>query len=280
MTQQSTPVRISGMENGSRIESRILEERIQQAVQGGARNLEIEAHGQHGLGGRLWISKEEPLTIKIIGSAGQRCGSMGFPQTRIDVLGPASDDTGWLNAGATIVVHGNAANGTGNAMAQGKIYVGGQHRRPRHDHDQDQPALPGPGTLGAGFHRRLLRRVHGWRHRRGLRLRGAGPGERPRLPPLRGHGRGRIFVRGPHKGFSQNDARLEPMDDATWQWLSDGLLEYLEAIGKSDLSAPWPCATTGSRSSPAPPMKRQDASAAPWRSSIRTSGMLSLAVAA
>lgn len=51
---------IAGQENGVRLESRILEERIQDAVKAGARELVIEARGQHGIGGRLWISKRNP----------------------------------------------------------------------------------------------------------------------------------------------------------------------------------------------------------------------------
>ena len=50
---------------------------------------------------------------------------MGFPNTLIEVMGHAPDDVGWLNAGAEIIVHGNATNGVANAMAQGKIYIAG-----------------------------------------------------------------------------------------------------------------------------------------------------------
>ena len=87
--------RISGSENGVRIESRILEERIQKAVRNGSRKLEIDAMGQHGIGGRLWISKEEPIFVTITGSPGQRIGSKGFPGTSIEVMGAASDDVSY-----------------------------------------------------------------------------------------------------------------------------------------------------------------------------------------
>ncbi|UCG80495.1 MAG: pyridine nucleotide-disulfide oxidoreductase, partial [Desulfobacterales bacterium] len=119
------PYWIPGMENGHRLESRVLEERIQQAVGDEHRFLKVKAHGQHGIGGRLWRAGDEQVHVKIHGSAGQRVGSMGFPNTHIEVMGPVSDDVGWLNAGAEIVVHGNATNGAANAMAQGKIYVAG-----------------------------------------------------------------------------------------------------------------------------------------------------------
>ena len=109
---------ISGVESGQRVDSRVLEERMQQAVTEGHRLIEVQAFGQHGIGGRLWKAGDETVTVRITGSPGQRVGSMGFPNTRIEVMGPASDDVGWLNAGARIVVHGQATNGIGNAMAQ------------------------------------------------------------------------------------------------------------------------------------------------------------------
>ncbi len=65
------------------------------------------------------------INVTIDGHPGQRVGSFGFPNTTIEVNGPASDDVGWLNAGAQIIVHGHAGNGVANAMAQGKICVAG-----------------------------------------------------------------------------------------------------------------------------------------------------------
>ena len=123
--EQQQVIRISGFEHGHRIESRILEERMQQAVENGYRTFEVEAFGQHGIGGRLWKAGNDRLYVKISGAPGQRVGSMGFPNTLIEVLGPSSDDVGWLNGGAEIIVHGHATNGVANAMAQGKVYIAG-----------------------------------------------------------------------------------------------------------------------------------------------------------
>ena len=58
-------ITISGKENGVRIESRLLEELLQKAVREGYRNIEVEAFGQHGIGGRLWSAGEEPIYIKF-----------------------------------------------------------------------------------------------------------------------------------------------------------------------------------------------------------------------
>ena len=117
--EQQKAIRLSGFENGHRIESRILEERIQQAVECGHRVLEIEAFGQHGIGGRLWKAGNDKLHIKITGAPGQRVGSMGFPNMFIEVFGPSSDDVGWLNGGADIVVHGHATNGVSKRNGPG-----------------------------------------------------------------------------------------------------------------------------------------------------------------
>jgi hypothetical protein len=52
---------ISGKENGERVESRVLEELIQQAVVQGHRHLHINTYGQHGIGGRLWRAGEDAV---------------------------------------------------------------------------------------------------------------------------------------------------------------------------------------------------------------------------
>ncbi|TVM36604.1 FAD-dependent oxidoreductase [Oceanidesulfovibrio marinus] len=229
------PVTIHGMDNGQRVESRILEERIQRAVLQGARELVIEACGQHGLGGRLWISKEEPINVTITGSTGQRVGSMGFPNTHIDVMGPASDDVGWLNAGAEIVVHGNASNGIANAMAQGKVYVGGNigsrgmtmtKRNPRFDPpelwilgsagDYFAEFMAGGVAVVCGHNAQNPDNVLGYR-------------------PCVGMVGGSIFFRGPHKGFSTVDSAERPLTDEDWEWLTANMRTYLEAIGKPEL---------------------------------------------
>ena len=107
---------ISGEQDGRRVDSRILEEQIQAAVFSGNRHLLIKALGQHGIGGRLWKAGNEPVHVNIYGQCGQRVGAMGYPNTVIEIMGPASDDVGWLNAGAQITVHGNAGNGVANAI--------------------------------------------------------------------------------------------------------------------------------------------------------------------
>lgn len=233
MAQES--VTIHGIENGHRVQSRILEERIQRAVTQGARELTVEAYGQHGIGGRLFLSRQEPVTVRITGSPGQRTGSMGFPGTRIIIDAPTSDDIGWLNAGAEIVVLGNAGNGAANAMAQGKVMIGGNigsrgmtmtKRNPKYAApemwvlgsvgDYFAEFMAGGTAVVCGFEPQNPDNVLGYR-------------------PCVGMVGGQIFFRGPHTGFSLADAKLVPIDDAAFAWLTDNLRAYLEAIGRPEL---------------------------------------------
>ena len=227
--------RLSGIELGHRIDSRTLEEQIQQAVASGERNLEVDAAGQHGIGGRLWSAGDSIVNIKVTGSPGQRLGSMGFPNTRITLEGPGSDDTGWLNAGAEITILGNATNGTANAMAQGKIFIGGNIGSRGMTMTKANPRFAPPelwvlGSVGdyfaefmaggvavvCGFNAQNPDNVLGYR-------------------PCVGMVRGQVFVRGPFKGFSQTDASIVPIDEETLDWLFTNLKNFLEKIRQPEL---------------------------------------------
>lgn len=226
---------ISGIIAGERVSSRIIEERIQDAVVQGHRTLRIDAYGQHGIGGRLWSAGNDPVRIQVIGQPGQRLGSMGFPNTSIEVLGPASDDVGWLNAGAEIVVHGNAGNGCANAMAQGKILISGNigargMTMTKHNPRFEPPQLWVLGSAGdyfgefmaggiaviCGFDAQNPQNILGYR-------------------PLVGMVGGKVFFRGPHGGYSQSDAKLFSIRDEDWNWLSQNIRSYLNQIGRNEL---------------------------------------------
>lgn len=234
---------LQGMEEGMRVESRVLEERIQEAFQAGCRSIEVHAFGQHGIGGRLQDAGESPVQVDIHGYAGQRVGSMGFPGTRIDVHGQASDDVGWLNAGATIVVHGDATNGVANAMAQGKVYVAGDIGSRGMTMTKSNPrfappelwVLGGAGDSFAEFMAGGIAVVCGCESQ----YRGNILGHRPCV----GMVGGRIFFRGRQDNFSSADARLVKITDEDWAWLTCNMQQFLNAIGRSELST----ALTGER---------------------------------
>jgi len=225
------------MEKGLRVDSRILEEAIQKAVSEGHRCIEIIAHGQHGIGGRLWKVGNEPVMLRVLGMSGQRLGSMGFPNTFIDAVGPASDDVGWLNAGARIIVRGNATNGVGNAMAQGKIYVAGDigargMTMTKHNPRFDPPELWVLGSVGDSFAEFMaggIAVICGYGTPRQDNILG--------YRPCVGMVGGKIFFRGPHKAYSEQDARLRTLEDEEWQWLTANMKGFLHAIGHSELYA-------------------------------------------
>ncbi|SFN01564.1 FAD-dependent oxidoreductase [Thermodesulforhabdus norvegica] len=228
-------IRIDGIENGRRVDSRVLEERIQQAVADGYRFLEVHAFGQHGIGGRLWRAGDEHVLVQVYGPVGQRLGCMGFPNTTIEVMGPVSDDVGWLNAGAEIIVHGNAANGAGNAMAQGKIYIAGNigargMTMTKHNPRFDPPELWVLGSVGdyfAEFMAGGIAVICGYEAQNPDNVIG--------YRPCVGMVGGRIYFRGPHKGYSEPDVKLVPIGDEDWQWLEKNLRVFLEKIDRLEL---------------------------------------------
>ena len=232
MTQQIT---LQGQENGQRLDSRILEENLQRAVHQGARDITVEANGQHGLGGRLRSTAEDTIKVTVNGHSGQRLGSLGSIGTFIEVNGPASDDIGWLNAGAEILVHGNASNGACNGMAQGKVWIEGNIGARGMTMTKTNPRFESPelwvlGSVGDYFAEFMAGGI------------AVICGHNPQNPdnvlgfrPCVGMVGGRIFVRGPHEGFSRNDAKLVPIDDENWAWLTENLTGYLEKTGRSEL---------------------------------------------
>ncbi len=227
--------KISGKKLGERIDSRVLEEEIQKIVALGYRDLLVTAYGQHGIGGRLWRPDGSAINLAIEGHPGQRVGSFGFPNTTIEVHGPASDDVGWLNAGAQIIVHGHAGNGVANAMAQGKICVAGNigargMTMTKHNPRFDPPELWVLGSVGDYFGEFMAGGI------------AVICGHEPQNPsnvlgyrPLVGMVGGKVFFRGPHDGYSQTDAKLAPISDDDWEWLTKRLTPFLNYIRRKEL---------------------------------------------
>ncbi|MEF8943087.1 MAG: FAD-dependent oxidoreductase [Desulfohalobiaceae bacterium] len=233
--EQERAIQIHGVEDGHRLESRILEERLQQAVADGHTSLRVQAMGHHGIAGRLWRAGDDEVEVTVHGPSGQRLGSMGFSNTRIVALENASDDVGWLNAGADITVRGHASNGVANAMAQGRVSIGGNigsrgMTMTKHNPRFDPPEMWVLGSVGDYFAEFMAGGV------------AVICGHEPQNPenilgyrPCVGMVGGRIFFRGPHRGYSQVDAELVPITDQDWHWLRDNLAAFLERIGRTEL---------------------------------------------
>ncbi|MBU3832403.1 MAG: 4Fe-4S ferredoxin, partial [Candidatus Desulfovibrio faecigallinarum] len=98
---------------------------IEDAVARGETDFNVDASGQHDIGGPLWNAEGKKLTFKVR-NPGQRVGSMAMPNTEVVVEGPAPADVGWLNAGGRIVVRGDAGDTAGHCAAGGVIYIGGR----------------------------------------------------------------------------------------------------------------------------------------------------------
>ncbi|MHB8139461.1 MAG: FAD-dependent oxidoreductase [Smithellaceae bacterium] len=235
MTKKDS-IKINGVENNIRVESRILEERIQKAAIDGYRQIEVTAYGQHGIGGRLWRAGNQPIKVDVLGTSGQRLGSMGFANTVIEAFGPASDDIGWLNAGAEIIVHGNATNGVANAMAQGKVYIDGDigargMTMTKHNPRFEPPELWVFGKVGDSFAEFMAGGI--------AVICGSGAEDDKNVlgyRPCIGMVGGKIFFRGNQEIYSTADAKLlTDLPEDEWQWLQTNMKQFLQAIGKEYL---------------------------------------------
>jgi NADPH-dependent glutamate synthase beta subunit-like oxidoreductase/glutamate synthase domain-containing protein 3/NAD-dependent dihydropyrimidine dehydrogenase PreA subunit len=223
---------IEGTKEAKRVPSRILEEEIQEAVREGARDILVRADGQHGIGGRIW-PRGETVRITVEGPCGQRLGSMGMAGTEIILKGSASDDVGWINCGARITVLGDVTNGAHNAAAQGVLYVqGGGGARcdtmTKHNPRFDPPEswyFRDVGDSFAEFKAGGIAVVCGVEPRNPENVLG--------YRPCVGMVGGTVFFRGPIQGFSEWDVKLVDLTPQDWQWLTERMRPFLEAIDRA-----------------------------------------------
>lgn len=126
MTKTNTKLAIiDGIVNGQRISTQELLQELYKKLEEGYTEFEINACGQHDIGGPLWDGENKPLKF-IVRNPGQRLGSMGMSGTQIIVEGSSSADLGWLNSGAEIILKGDGGDTTAHCAATGKIYVAGR----------------------------------------------------------------------------------------------------------------------------------------------------------
>lgn len=232
--ENTKAITVKGIDaNGQRVSSKNFEELVQAAFKEST-NLILETYGQHNVGGRL-IGASEPITITITGPVGQRLGCMGRPGTTITCHGPASDDVGYLNIGADIVVLGHATNGVCNAMAEGRVMIGGSIgaralTMTKWNPDYKRPELWVLGSVGdtfAEFNCGGVGVVCGIEPKSANVL-----GYRPCVGMVGGW----IYFRGENDGsYSKTNVKEVKPDDQQWQWLMERMPEYLKAIGKENL---------------------------------------------
>ncbi|MHB8791268.1 MAG: FAD-dependent oxidoreductase [Desulfobulbaceae bacterium] len=236
MSKKSTKIKtVSGRDaSGMRLTSKIFEERVREAA-AMAKGLLLESYGQHNIGIRLG-TPEYPINIRITGPVGQRLGCMGQPGATIVCEGPASDDVGYLNIGADVIVKGNATNGVCNAMAGGRVMIGGsigargltmtkwnpEHARP------EMWVLGSVGDTFAEFNCGGIGVVCGFEAKNPDNVLGYRPGV--------GMVGGWIYYRGnTDDSYSRTNVKLIEPDDAHWQWLMERMPEFLKAIDREKL---------------------------------------------
>lgn len=123
-TKKNTAI-IEGIVDGHRISTQKLLQDIYKKLEEGYTDFEVNACGQHDIGGPLWDNQGKPLKFKVK-NPGQRLGSMGMYGTTIEVESSSPADVGWLNAGAEIILKGDGGDTTAHCAATGKIYVAGR----------------------------------------------------------------------------------------------------------------------------------------------------------
>ena len=220
--------------HNQRISSKVFEEEVRGAA-AVADELILESFGQHNIGLRLG-SVDKPLTVRVKGPAGQRLGCMGLKGATIICEGSASDDVGYLNIGADVIVKGDATNGVCNAMAGGRVMIGGSIGARGLTMTKWNPAYERPemwvlGSVGdtfAEFNCGGLGVICGVDPKNTENVLG--------YRPCVGMVGGKIFFRGKTDGsYSKTNAKLTPPSEADWHWLQGHLPEYLEKIDRAEL---------------------------------------------
>ena len=120
-----TVCKIKTLKNNTRMSTQELLQTISKKIEEGVTDFDIEACGQHDIGGSSWTKSGGSLTFRIT-NPGQRVGAMAMDGTKIIVEGSAPADVGWLNSGAEITVKGDGGDTSAHCAAGGKIYIGGR----------------------------------------------------------------------------------------------------------------------------------------------------------
>jgi NADPH-dependent glutamate synthase beta subunit-like oxidoreductase/glutamate synthase domain-containing protein 3/NAD-dependent dihydropyrimidine dehydrogenase PreA subunit len=220
-------------EQGERIGSMEFEKMVRRAAASSS-DLTLESFGQHNIGIRL--QRKEGLKITVRGPSGQRLGAMGMPGTTIICEGASSDDVGFLNIGAEIAVLGDATNGVCNAMANGKVFIGGSIgarglTMTKWNPEYERPELWVLGSTGdsfAEFNCGGIAVVCGINPKNPANVLG--------YRPCVGMVGGTIYFRGKtDNSFSKTNAKMTVPDDEQWRWLTENIGDYLAKIRRSDL---------------------------------------------
>ena len=225
--------KIKSREGNKRLSTQELLQQIYAAMEKGETEFEIEACGQHDIGGPLWSANGE-LKFKIT-NPGQRVGSMAMEGTSIVVEGSAPADVGWLNAGGEIIVKGDGGDTTAHCAASGNIYVSGRvgtrsgslmKRDPAYDPPQFW-VLKNTGSFSFEFMGGGIAVVCGVDSENFESV----LGDRA----CAGMVGGVVYFRGQAKNISQVTTKIEKLNAEDEKFLKDNLPLFLKKIEKTNL---------------------------------------------
>jgi glutamate synthase domain-containing protein 3/Pyruvate/2-oxoacid:ferredoxin oxidoreductase delta subunit len=225
MTKQ---FKIQTLEDNKRLSTQELLQIIYQKIEEGYSDFEIDACGQHNIGGSVWAKNSDKLTFRVT-NPGQRVGAMAMKNTKIIVEGSAPADVGWLNSGAEIIVKGDGGDTTAHCAAGGKIYIAGRTgtrsgAMMKHDPKFNPPqfwVLKNTGSFTFEFMGGGIGIICGY----GCENLESVLGERSCV----GMVGGTIYFRGSHKNIADcvEVSSLEPSDE---EFLTTGLKKFLSEI--------------------------------------------------
>lgn len=227
--------KIETMKGHDRMSTQDLLLAIGDAVKQGETEFEIEASGQHDIGGPLWHPEGKPLHFHVR-NAGQRLGSMCLPGTEIVAEGSISADVGWLNAGGIITVKGDAGDTAGHCSSGGKIFIGGRGGTRtgslmKHDPLYEEPELwilKNVGSFSFEFMGGGKAVVCGYDSKEFASV----LGERACVGMVGGV----VYVRGPIDTYPK-DIVYTDLNDDDIAFLDGGMDEFLQHIGREELRA-------------------------------------------
>ena len=228
-------IKINALENNERMSTQSLLQLIESKIEEGYTDFEINACGQHDIGGSSWAKdKSKTLNFKIT-NPGQRVGAMARKGTNIYVDGSVPADVGWLNSGAKIVVNGDCGDTAAHCAASGRIYVSGRvgtrsGALMKHDPKFETPqfwVLKNTGSFSFEFMGGGIAVICGY-DCAGIK---SVLGNRSCV----GMVGGTIYCRGPISGVAQCVSILD-LDEGDKDFLKKGMKEFLSAIDKKGLS--------------------------------------------
>jgi NADPH-dependent glutamate synthase beta subunit-like oxidoreductase/glutamate synthase domain-containing protein 3/ferredoxin len=225
-------VKINGIIDGKRVSTQKLLYSIYEKLNEGVTEFEVDASGQHNIGGSLWSKEGETLKFKVK-NPGQRVGSMGMFGTEIEIIGSAPADVGWLNAGANIILKGDGGDTTAHCAATGNIYVAGRTGTRSGALMKHDPKFPAPefwvlkstGSFSFEFMGGGVAVVCGL----GCEDADSVMGDRSCV----GMVGGTVYFRGKAKGLS-NDVWVLDLDQNDKDFLAAGLPAFLDKIERKD----------------------------------------------